>query len=88
MSEAQKQIAQADQFDNLNLTPREKEIAALLLQGLAIKQIAVDLDIAFDTVKYHMKNLYKKLGISGRPELFARFSAPMSNNGEKPSIPQ
>lgn len=88
MSEAQKQIAQADQFDNLNLTPREKEIAALLLRGFTIKQIAVELDIAFDTVKYHMKNLYKKLGIGGRPELFARFAIPMKKNCEKPSIPQ
>lgn len=88
MSEAQKQVKQAEHFDNLNLTPREKEIAALLLQGLTIKQIAVELDIAFDTVKYHMKNLYKKLSIGGRPELFARFAIPVKNNCEKPSIPQ
>ncbi len=88
MSEAQKRVEQADRFDSLNLTPREKEIAALLLQGLTIKQIAVSLDIAFDTAKYHIRNLYKKLGIGSRPELFARFTVSINNNGEKSSIPQ
>ncbi|MGI6569520.1 MAG: helix-turn-helix transcriptional regulator [Caldicoprobacterales bacterium] len=61
-----------DRFEGLNLTPREKEVAALLLKGYTLKQIAIDLDISTDTVKFHNKNLYKKLGISGRSQLFAR----------------
>jgi DNA-binding CsgD family transcriptional regulator len=75
MSDARAAKGQMDRFEGLNLTPREREVAALLLKGHALKQIAIDLDISPDTVKFHNKNLYKKLGISGRSQLFARFGA-------------
>ena len=67
--------AEQDRFERVNLTKREKEIAFLLLQGKEIKQIAAELGIKYDTVKYHTKNLYKKLGIGRRTELFAQFGS-------------
>jgi DNA-binding CsgD family transcriptional regulator len=73
MSEVKAQVEKTDQFENLNLTPREKEIAVLLLQGLEIKQVAAELGIKFSTVNFHITNLHRKLGIGGRSELFARF---------------
>jgi DNA-binding NarL/FixJ family response regulator len=82
MTETEKQVEQANQFENLNLTPREKEIATLLLQGMEIKQAAVELGVKYNTACYHMKNLYKKLGIGGRAELFARFGAARKNGDE------
>jgi DNA-binding CsgD family transcriptional regulator len=88
MTEAIRKVERSDMLENLKLTPREKEVAALLLQGESVKQIAIDLDIAFDTVKYHIKNLYKKLGIGGRSELFARFAAPVKIKNSKPPAPQ
>ncbi len=58
-------------LENLELTPREREVAALLLQGKDAKQIAVKLTISVHTANFHIKNLYKKLGINNRSELFA-----------------
>jgi DNA-binding CsgD family transcriptional regulator/TPR repeat protein len=57
----------------LNLTQREQEILSLLLAGTAPKEIAYNLKIKYPTVNFHMNNLYRKLGIQSRAELFAKF---------------
>lgn len=48
------------------LSPREAEILALLDEGLSNKAIARRLDITEPTVKFHLKNLFGKLGVSRR----------------------
>lgn len=48
------------------LSHRETEILALLNEGLTNKAIARRLDLAEPTVKYHLKNIYQKLGASRR----------------------
>lgn len=48
------------------LSRRENEILILLNEGLTNKAIARRLDLAEPTVKYHLKNLYQKLGVSRR----------------------
>ena len=73
MAEAQRYVEQTDCLANLNLTPIEKEIAALLLQGMAIKKIAVILKMKYDSVKYQVKKLYKKSGVESRAELLICF---------------
>ena len=61
-------------FDQYALTRREKEICVLLLTtGGAQKHIAGQLNLSADTVKFHVKNLYRKLGVQSRAELEARF---------------
>ena len=60
--------------EHLELTPREQEIFTMLLNGSAPKEIAHTLKISYDTVLFHQKNLYRKLGIQSRSELFARYS--------------
>jgi DNA-binding NarL/FixJ family response regulator len=50
------------------LTPREREVLALLAQGLGNKQIAWELSVSEHTVKYHVSALYAKLGASSRTE--------------------
>ena len=72
MTEAVKKVEESDLLADLKLTPREKEVAALLLQGNDAKQIAAELTISVHTANFHTKNLYKKLGINKRSELFAR----------------
>lgn len=53
-----------DQRDQLPaLTKREKEIMALIAEGLTNNQIAAKLFISIDTVDSHRKNLYTKLGV-------------------------
>jgi DNA-binding CsgD family transcriptional regulator len=60
--------------NNLDLTPREEEIFTMLLSGRAPKEIAYTLKISYYTVLFHQKNLYRKLGIQSRAELFARYN--------------
>jgi DNA-binding CsgD family transcriptional regulator len=62
-------------LEGLCLSPREKEVASLLLQGQSAKDIAKKLEITVSTANFHIKNLYKKLNISSRAELFARFTS-------------
>lgn len=50
------------------LTPRETEILEQLAQGLANKQIALDLEISEHTVKFHVSSIYAKLGATNRME--------------------
>lgn len=57
----------------LNLTPRERSITSLLLKGDSMKIIAAKLSISQATVNTHMTNLYRKLNIQSRSELFALF---------------
>ncbi len=48
------------------LSDREKEIYSLLLEGLRNREIADHLQISENTVKFHLKNLYGKLGVTNR----------------------
>lgn len=48
------------------LSLREAEILSLLAEGLSNKAIARRLDVTEPTVKFHLKNLYSKLGVGRR----------------------
>jgi len=50
------------------LTPRENEFLQLLAQGLANKQIALELEISEHTVKFHISSIYSKIGATNRTE--------------------
>jgi two-component system nitrate/nitrite response regulator NarL len=52
-----------------NLTAREKEILQLLAEGHTCKEIARQLDVAFNTVLVHQQNLKHKLKISKKVDL-------------------
>ncbi len=60
----------ADSGEALNA--RGREIARLLGEGLPNKLIARALGLAPDTVKWHLKNLYRKLGVSSRYQVVQR----------------
>lgn len=51
------------------LTPKEREIYRCYLAGMTTKEIMAQLSITENTLKYHNKNLYAKLGVSSRKEL-------------------
>src|ERR1700679_3553301 len=55
------------------LSPRETEDCLLLREGLIGKEIGAQLGISHPTAEAHRRNLYIKLGVSGRAELFKRF---------------
>lgn len=50
------------------LTPREIELLNLVALGLSNREIATNLSISENTVKFHMKNIIQKLGVSNRTE--------------------
>ncbi len=50
------------------LTQRENEILSLLGTGLSYEGIAVKLSISHETVKMHLKNIYRKLGVGNKIE--------------------
>jgi DNA-binding NarL/FixJ family response regulator len=50
------------------LTEREIEVLRLLARGLANKQIAYRLRVSEKTVRNHISNMYRKLGISDRTQ--------------------
>jgi len=54
------------------LTFREKEIVALVEKGFSYKQMSESLFLTTYTVNYHLKNIYKKLGIHSKPELLSK----------------
>jgi DNA-binding NarL/FixJ family response regulator len=60
-----------------SLTKREKEIAEAILDGLSYKLIASKLNISLDTVRMHIKNIYKKLNINSKGELFKIMNTPL-----------
>ncbi|MGQ9472695.1 MAG: response regulator [Candidatus Caldatribacteriaceae bacterium] len=51
------------------LSPREVEIAQLVLQGMSNKEIAEKLFISESTVKNHLSRIFQKLGVKDRVEL-------------------
>lgn len=60
-------------FGQVRLTPREQQVAALLLQGRDNDAIAQQLGIGVGTVKNHRKHLYNKLHIDSQAALFSHF---------------
>jgi DNA-binding NarL/FixJ family response regulator len=70
--EAFNQSATAD-IDEDGLTRREQEILELLCRGYANKEIAENLNISFETVRWHNRQIYHKLHVRSRTEAAAKF---------------
>jgi DNA-binding NarL/FixJ family response regulator len=55
-----------------SLTPRQKEIVNEIVAGKSYKMIAEDLFVSLDTVRSHIKNIYKALEINSKAELIRK----------------
>jgi DNA-binding CsgD family transcriptional regulator len=60
--------------EKFQISNRELEIIQLLLENLAYSEIAASLYISINTVRTHIKNIYRKLGINNQRELFRIFN--------------
>jgi LuxR family transcriptional regulator, regulator of acetate metabolism len=56
-----------------SLTTREAEVLRLLARGLTNAQIAQQLVVREGTIKYHVKNILRKLGAAGRADAVSRY---------------
>jgi DNA-binding NarL/FixJ family response regulator len=54
--------------EDFQLTPREKELLKLMVDGLNYKAIAEVAFISYDTVRTHVKHIYQKLHVASRNE--------------------
>ena len=57
------------------LSAREMEVLKLVMDGRNNTEIADDLFISYNTVKFHIKNLFKKANCSNRAELIAAINS-------------
>jgi DNA-binding CsgD family transcriptional regulator len=60
------------QFNSRFLTPRERDVLAMISQGVSNKRIARTLEISPETVKTHVKRIFLKLAVNTRAEAVCR----------------
>lgn len=58
-----------------NLTHREIEVLKLLIKGCSVKYIASELNVAYETCRSHLKNIYAKLHVNCGKEAIAKVMA-------------
>ena len=58
-------------LDAVRMTPREREVIALIAEGMSNKEIAQRMGIATDTVKSHVRNVMDKLALRSRLQIAA-----------------
>ncbi|SMO73416.1 response regulator [Gracilimonas mengyeensis] len=58
--------------ENSALTNREQDIVNGLVDGLSYKMIADRYDISIDTVRAHIRNIYKKLHVNSKAEVITK----------------
>jgi DNA-binding CsgD family transcriptional regulator len=79
----------AEIFDLLSntydLTRRERQLVALILEGLATKELAQSLFISPNTVQDHLKSIFAKTGARSRGELTSRLTSRAHDVGPSPA---
>jgi DNA-binding CsgD family transcriptional regulator len=58
-----------------HLTPREVQVAKLVCKGLDNEQIGHKLHIKYNTVRAHLGNMFRKVGVRGKATLILEFVA-------------
>ena len=59
---------------NASLTSREREVLDLMAEGLLYKEAADRLGLSVDTIRAHLRNIYKKLRVRNRTEAILKLS--------------
>jgi DNA-binding CsgD family transcriptional regulator len=72
-------VLKAKEWDYLSktwhLTPREVQVAKLVCKGLDNEQIRQKLHIKYNTVRAHLGNMFRKVGVKGKATLILEFVA-------------
>lgn len=62
-----------DKFDQWSLTPAERDVALFSIKGVSTQEIATLRNTSEGTVKAQTNAIYRKAGVSGRPQLLSLF---------------
>ncbi len=54
--------------ESISLTKREKEVLSGLVEGNSYRAIADELNVSLDTVRFHFRNIYKKMHVHSQSE--------------------
>ena len=73
-----------EHFAAWGLTPSERDVALLAIKGLSIAEIAQVRATAEGTVKAQCNRIYRKAGVSGRPQLLSLFIEELMAEGIAP----
>lgn len=65
-------VPPARRVDTVRLTPREREIAQLIVNGMTSRSIAVSLNISLRTVEVHRAAIMRKMNVRNTAELVAK----------------
>jgi DNA-binding CsgD family transcriptional regulator len=63
-------VRRRDDASLTELTLQERRVAGLVAEGATNREVAAQLFLSPHTVEYHLRNVFTKLGISSRAELF------------------
>lgn len=55
-----------------DLTPKESDIINYLVDGMSYKQIAYQMGNTVETIRHHIKNIYRKLHVNSKAEVIGR----------------
>lgn len=70
--------------DKYGLSKRESEVLRELIKGKTYRAIGEDLFVSLDTIKSHVKSIYKKTGLKSRSELFRKLHGEVESVGLTP----
>ncbi len=68
------------------LSAREREVLELLTCGMSNKEIAAQLTISANTVKFHLRTIYSKLGVRNRVQAMQAVSRQQEDGAESANI--
>ncbi len=72
-------------LDRAPLTPRERDVVALLVAGSSTRDIAARTGLTVSTVNTYLKRIFSKLGVHSRVELVARMAGTEAFGIEEPN---
>lgn len=80
-SETTPKLVAGEPFERLAmLTPRERDLFLILLEGYTLKQAAQQLSVKYSTANTHVTGIYKKLNVNSRAELIIRYRDAVKRN--------
>lgn len=78
----------AQRFEEWGLTPAERDVALFAIKGLSLAEIATLRATSEGTVKAQTAAIYRKAGVSGRPQLLSLFIEDLMRDEGKPAAGQ